>query len=168
MTEFPTLTLKDFENKIQALGTFTSGFYQFRTLHLVVDKSGHHRFVVRILDDQDQEITYPYGPVAIIHKFDIGRFEISSKAYEFFDDFNIYTRLLRLVTIFAMTDPADRHDYTVSRWEIENTTHKRLEQRAQDIKDAQAAAAEQAEVKPGCDDLDGVDDDDDEDDDYEF
>lgn len=166
MTEFPTLTLKDFENKIQALGTFTSGFYQFRTLRLVVDKSGHHRFVVRILDDQDQEITYPYGPIAIIHKFDIGRFEISSKAYEFFDDFNIYTRLLRLVTIFAMTDPVDRHDYTVSRWEIENTTHERLAERAQDIKDAQAAAAERAEAEHDYADPD--DDDDDEDDDYEF
>lgn len=157
------MKLNEFESQLNAIGTFTSALYPDKNYHLVLDKSGHRRFVISIVDQNNERVDFGSYPLALIHKFDIGRFTVSSRAHNFFDDFDIYVRILRLVAKFSLTDPMSRDDYTVSKWEITNTKRERTEERQRLVQQYQQAAQDDDD-NCDCDD----EDDDYDDDDYDF
>lgn len=167
MTTIQPMTLNQFEAKIKHFGLFTSAFYPDKDLHLVLDKAGHRRFLIRLFDEDDNEIELNGGAVAVVHKFDQGRFSINSYAHSLFDDFSDYIKLLQLVTAFSLTDPEKRQDYTVSKWEIKNTKHDRIKERQAQVEHFEELQKLQSEDFDDDDSCDCDDDDyDDEDDDF--
>lgn len=156
------MTLSQFEQHLANFPRFTSQYWSDgqESLHLALDKRGHRRFLVNVVDSQGHQV----NTLVAIHKFNAFQVEPNRETYLVFDNYGLYIKLMRLVYSFAGTKVCDRDDYTTSKWEQDNAIQASIDERAKLIQSRHDS--ESADNEYDCDDDDYDDDYDDEDDDY--
>lgn len=157
-----SMTLSQFEQHLANFPRFTSQYWSDgqASLHLVLDKRGHRRFLVNVVDSQNQTV----NTLAAIHKFNAFQVEAHRDAYLVFDNYGLFIKLMRLIYSFAGTKIYDREDYTTSKWEQENAIQAAINERAKIIQQRQESEASECDCDCADDDYDDYDD---EDDDYD-
>lgn len=159
-----SMTLSQFEEHLDNFPRFTSQYWSNgqESLHLVLDKRGHRRFLVNVVDSQNRKL----NTIAAIHKFNVFQVEPNSEAYLVFDNYGLFIKLMRLVYSFAGTKIHDREDYTTSKWEQDNAIQASIDERAKIIQRLRDSETDDCGCDDDDDDYDDDDDFDDEDEDY--